>query len=255
VTQRKHSLETRRKIAAGNTGKVFSFERCHAISEARTLRLSATQLQELQQLWDKKHLNPKVIMELTDIKTAAVYRRFFDAYCTVKQTKFMPSNLYPDELDKLIELASQGIHYKEIARQVNRGEKQVCGMIKRIGMTPVTKGFRASKWSSKLEIEVGEALQSRGHKLTPGFHIRPFYYDYYVDGTSTLIEVHGDYWHCNPKKYSGDFIHKNLNMKAKEKWELDSNRINTIKNMGFNTLIIWENDWKNNKEELLKSVG
>lgn len=202
MSRRSHSPETRQKIARGNRGKIFTPDRCKAISDAKTLVPNDSQLTQLQCLWTMRHLNPKVIMELTGIRTASVYKRYCDVYCNIPQTKFIPSDMYPGELVKLIDLVSRGRHYRDIASLLNRSEKQVISTIKRMGFVPVTCGFRSHEWSSKLERDVERALIAAGIYVTSQFYIEPFYYDFHIEGTCLLIEVNGDYWHCNPRVYT-----------------------------------------------------
>ncbi len=62
-----------------------------------------------------------------------------------------------------------------------------------------------------------------------------------INGQKKLIELFGEYWHyTKPKK-------ENLNLTKKE---VEDIRVNHFKDWGFNTLIIWEDELKN--EETLK---
>lgn len=69
-----------------------------------------------------------------------------------------------------------------------------------------------------------------------------------------IIEFYGDFWHANPRKYGaedtlnfpgygGPTIHK-----ASDIWEKDAVRINALKALGNEVLIIWERDYKNDPE-------
>ena len=59
--------------------------------------------------------------------------------------------------------------------------------------------------------------------------------------------VYGDYWHCNPKKYEADYNNKKKNKTAKEIWEYDKNKLYLAKKYGYNCIVIWEADYKKNK--------
>jgi len=70
-----------------------------------------------------------------------------------------------------------------------------------------------------------------------------------------MIEYNGDYWHCNPKKYNKEYYHKIKNKTAEQIWEYDLNKVDLIKNYGYNLEIVWETDYENNPkiiEEILK---
>ena len=69
-----------------------------------------------------------------------------------------------------------------------------------------------------------------------------------------IIEINGDYWHANPKKYNENdeikFPHIGYK-KVKDIWELDKKYINHAKKCGFTVFEIWESDMnKLNDEEL-----
>lgn len=70
-----------------------------------------------------------------------------------------------------------------------------------------------------------------------------------------VIELYGDYWHCNPKdiRFSdGTFYHPYLKMTSSEKWEFDANRIKKLQNKGYITKIVWEYEYKTNKNEIIQ---
>ena len=66
-----------------------------------------------------------------------------------------------------------------------------------------------------------------------------------------VIEFYGDYWHGNPKKYGPDDVIA-INRIAKDKWDYDSLRNKNLKEAGYDVLVIWEDDYKNNPEQVLQ---
>ncbi len=62
-----------------------------------------------------------------------------------------------------------------------------------------------------------------------------------------LIEYNGDYWHCNPNKFSPDYFHPHKKKKAMEIWEDDKIRIDNLKNYGYNLEVIWESEFSEHK--------
>lgn len=64
--------------------------------------------------------------------------------------------------------------------------------------------------------------------------------DYFLPNLNIAVEYYGDYWHCNPKKYSSNYYNSQLKMEACEVWEKDKNRIDKIKSNGISIIIIWE---------------
>jgi uncharacterized protein YaeQ len=79
---------------------------------------------------------------------------------------------------------------------------------------------------------------------------RTFSYDF-VYGKK-VIEFNGDYWHCNPKFYNKNYFHKYLQMIAEEIWKNDEIKNDKIIEEGYDVLVIWENDYKNNKEKIVQ---
>lgn len=65
------------------------------------------------------------------------------------------------------------------------------------------------------------------------------------------IEFNGDYWHANPKIYKEDkqFSFRRHKIKtAKAVWEADAYKIDQIQKAGFEVLIIWESDYRKDKQ-------
>ena len=68
--------------------------------------------------------------------------------------------------------------------------------------------------------------------------------DGYCEENNTIYEFHGDFWHGNPEIYKQDEINKKTNCSFKELYEKTIIREEKIKELGYNLVIIWENDWK-----------
>ena len=88
-------------------------------------------------------------------------------------------------------------------------------------------------------------------KLNSGKHVS---LDYFYNGR--VIEFNGDLWHANPKKYKED--DKPLETKffgntitAKDIWNKDAKRLEEIKELGYEVLVIWESEYRNNKTETI----
>jgi G:T-mismatch repair DNA endonuclease (very short patch repair protein) len=67
-----------------------------------------------------------------------------------------------------------------------------------------------------------------------------------------IIEINGDFWHMNPLKYDKDFINPSTKLKASQKWELDRIKVEAAKSAGYEVLIIWESEYKQNTEQTLE---
>ena len=104
--KRVHSAETKKKIARGNTGKVFSEERRRNIGLSGQTEISDEILDQIKELW-KEH-------------------------CEHEQVKFMPRDMPTGEIEYLLELCKEEVPYKDIAEKLGRHHKQIRKIIIRL---------------------------------------------------------------------------------------------------------------------------
>lgn len=57
-----------------------------------------------------------------------------------------------------------------------------------------------------------------------------YFLDFYIPEINLAIEFYGDYWHCNPSRFSAEDIHPNYRITAKEIWRLNEERKQDITN-------------------------
>ena len=69
-----------------------------------------------------------------------------------------------------------------------------------------------------------------------------------------ILEFFGDYYHCNPRKYAGDFYNTTLHMTAADRWQYDRRRLAAFRKAGFTPLVIWECDWAKDPQGVLLKV-
>ena len=67
-----------------------------------------------------------------------------------------------------------------------------------------------------------------------------------------IIEFNGDFWHSNPKIFEANEIHKVKKIKCSEIWSKDKRKIDSAKEHGYDILVIWESEYINNEEEIIK---
>jgi hypothetical protein len=76
-----------------------------------------------------------------------------------------------------------------------------------------------------------------------------FYYDFKYK--NNIIEFNGDLFHANPNIFKEedfpDFYHRDRS--AKQIWKLDKFKLDLLTNKRFNILIIWEKEYKENKNK------
>lgn len=79
-------------------------------------------------------------------------------------------------------------------------------------------------------------------------------YDFVISNIKYCIEFNGDFWHCNPDLCEENHIHQINGNVAKQIWTNDEMKINSLKELGFEIDIIWENEYKRNKEEIINRI-
>lgn len=119
------------------------------------------------------------------------------------------------------------------------------------------KNFICSKNGciSKLSVIFSDMLKSLNIKFETEFSIsyNGSYKKYDFKIGNNLIELNGEFWHANPKKYHSDDILSFPGGKviAKDIWNKDKIKKNIAINNGYNILYFWENEI-NNVNELKK---
>lgn len=100
--------------------------------------------------------------------------------------------------------------------------------------------------NTKIELKVKDILELNDISYIHQYDkIKSFYVDFYLPDFNLVIEVDGDYWHANPKKYNSDDLIKypgNRVVTAQSVWDKDTNRLNEIKKYGYNVCRIFGSD-------------
>lgn len=79
-------------------------------------------------------------------------------------------------------------------------------------------------------------------------------FDYGNIAKAKVVEFYGTYWHADPRKYTCDFFHTRICKSATEIWECDSHKRNAAKIAGYNVFIIWEIDWRKDKQKIITQL-
>lgn len=108
---------------------------------------------------------------------------------------------------------------------------------------------------SGLEIGFENVLQELNLNFTHSYYVESIkkIYDFYLPDHNILIEVDGDFWHCNPKKFNEPVCKSQeinlINDEFKNKWAQEN---------GYKLLRFWEDDINNNiklvKQILLENI-
>lgn len=100
---------------------------------------------------------------------------------------------------------------------------------------------------SKIEIRIKDYLESIGYKHSSVHQTRISRYlpDFINEETKTIVEVFGDYWHCNPNHSifgKEDYYNYSTKKFAIEHWKSDDDRKKFLESQGYKVIVIWEKD-------------
>jgi len=85
---------------------------------------------------------------------------------------------------------------------------------------------------------------------------RVYKYDFCIPELRLMIEFHGDYWHCNPNKWTGTQTNKVKSLTAQEIWEYDKRKKECAESYGYTLMFIWETDYYvNSQAEIDKCIA
>ena len=105
---------------------------------------------------------------------------------------------------------------------------------------------------SKFQKEIHKILNEKDSNwvLEKPFKDLRYVVDICNEEKKIAIECNGDYWHCNPEKFQADYFNSKKNKTAQQIWEEDDLRKKNLEEIGYKVLIIWENDWKTNRQKI-----
>ena len=116
----------------------------------------------------------------------------------------------------------------------------------------ITRGYRCQNCSDKRsapEIRLSELLRiaflgtssasiRNGIEIHSQFKIGDYKVDFCIPEINLIIELYGDYYHCNPDKYGPEFMIHGI--PAETIWLKNKLRIEELRDLGYSSLIIWE---------------
>jgi hypothetical protein len=108
--------------------------------------------------------------------------------------------------------------------------------------------------TSKKELEILSCIRNLGIEAQHSFRVDTKICDIFIPKFNLIIEYFGDYWHCNPNKYSYDYVNKKKNMSAQEIWDYDGKKVDLIIGYGYNLEVIWETDLKHNNKKIIEII-
>jgi very-short-patch-repair endonuclease len=93
------------------------------------------------------------------------------------------------------------------------------------------------------------------HDLNKEIKIKGYSIDFLLKPLNKIIEFNGDRFHANPEKFNeNDYPHPYFkNKTAKEIWQFDEIRLNILRQEGYEVFIVWEQEFRKNREDTLNN--
>lgn len=126
--------------------KPHTEERKKNIGLSRQVKISEECLEKLKDWWKLGYVTHYYIKNQLNIGDK-VYNRLLQQYCEWEQIKFLPSDLFPNEVEFIIDLSKKEVPYKKIAILINRGEKQTREIIKKLSKKCELKLYNLPRYS------------------------------------------------------------------------------------------------------------
>jgi len=158
--------------------------------------------------------------------------------------------------DKVRKIIKESQNRPEVKKK--KSESQTKAMIKKWqDLEYRNKQIRKSTiWQdTKPECLLHDALIKKDLRIIKQYYVKDVgLIDRYLPDLNLVVEVDGDYFHCNPKIFKANDYNKTIKMIAKEKWNVDKIKTEKLKQLGFNVLRFWESDIYNNLEKCLNKI-
>lgn len=135
-----------------------------------------------------------------------------------------------------------------------QGQRKVC--YSKVSQTLFWNIYYLLKEEERDNIYFGEL--NKEFQKTDNIKHKGWYYDFTDTFHRKIIEFNGDLFHANPLIYKENDCPSpfNKNLTAKEIWEYDRIKIDFVKLLGFDVLIIWHSDYiLNPNRELKKCIN
>lgn len=194
---------------------------------------------------------------IKDLKTATTFSNYGVAYPL--QSEKIKDKMEKTMVDRYGKIHSSHIDSSNKKREQTWLDKYgVKNPLLLVGDNGVSKLSQEFFWS--IYNKLPEYLKSKVYfsELNKEFNIKSgeffYYYDFVMSDVKMAIEFNGDYWHCNPNVYEDKFIHEHIGKTAKEIWEYDYKKIESLKEMGYDVYVVWESDYLKNKHEVVSRL-
>lgn len=112
--------------------------------------------------------------------------------------------------------------------------------------------------TSKGEIEMANFIEnSIASMILKNHQVGRYNCDVVIPDKKIIVEYFGDKWHMNPDFYSENDKHFRTSHTAKHWWDRDRIKVEYLKSLGYEVIIIWASKWKidKTKSELINRIN
>lgn len=242
-----HSEETKRKIALGNTGKIFSKERCKAISEANKQKIDDDFAKIAKIIIEERVCHPDAALLYLGKKRTVGLTRALERKGVIfdSQLKFFNREIDYKTGKKLLAYLKLQIHPREIQKRLGIKNKTFWGSARKLtqihDFVYAPKHLSPRSGQTKIEKMISDHLDEMNVEYDAEYSFGRFFYDFHIKNTGLFIEVNGDYWHANPLIYPNKDLWTQV---QKSNVRRDHYKRRFAREGGFYVLYIWENDLK-----------
>lgn len=199
-------------------------------SQKQLRRLKKLEQQSIQK-YGVKNISQSVIIKKKKAET------FIEHYGVDNIRKYKP---FYDYVNKI---CIERYGKRRISGFENKTDEEKEIIINKIINTFIEKGlYSKNVWTSSLEKRFIKIFEENNIDFKLHFFIDKHPFDFLYKN-SILIEINGDYWHCNPNKYDKSF--KNRTGKtAEEIWKRDNEIKDIALKHKYKFITFWETDIK-----------
>ncbi len=152
-----------------------------------------------------------------------------------------------EQSDRVKEWYKNNLIQKEI-RSIEMKKNWANGKIE-----PNINSINESKLEKNFRAELKKLFPKNNvKKVTIKIKDKWFYPDVKID-KDFIVEFYGDYWHANPHIFKANgIVHHGLT--AQQIWHNDIKREEILKKNGFRVFNVWQDEWKNNRKNILRII-
>lgn len=250
ATGSKRSDKSRSKISKALKGKKHTEERKKNISDARTIEVEQKWLDKLDIVWSKRYILDyrAVVKHINFPYSGRVYNRLLKKLSSkYRIIKFVPLEVQMWDYEKMESFIkdAQKISGRKIMSKYGFGIKTAHRLLNKLGI----KWIRAPVGNKETYIEriVREFFQSNAIEFDQEFLLDRYHFDFRVG--NTLIEVQGDYWHCNPRVYKEPINKNQIRSLANDAMKYQCAIANK-----YRVIYVWEYDLNRYLDQTLRKM-